>query len=300
MVTNLYTHQSENVRKTFLLMGGFLVFVITLGWVFSQALSNPAILYIAVVIAIVMNLVSYWSSDKVAIALSGARWVARQEAVELYRAVENLSITAGLQLPKIHIIPSPQINALATGRDAKHAAVAVTTGALEKLSGVELEGVLAHELSHIGNKDMLVSTVVVVLAGVVALLSDFFLRSLWWGGGGRDNNRGGGAFVIFALAAAILAPIAATLIRLAVSREREFLADASGVMLTRYPEGLAGALEKIAKDKSPMSQARSGLAHLYFTNPYKNSGKLITKLFMTHPPLEERIRRLRATDNMVQ
>jgi len=147
---------------------------------------------------------------------------------------------------------------------------------------------------------MLVSTVVVVLAGVVALLSDFFLRSLWWGGGGRDNNRGGGAFVIFALAAAILAPIAATLIRLAVSREREFLADASGVMLTRYPEGLAGALEKIAKDKSPMSQARSGLAHLYFTNPYKNSGKLITKLFMTHPPLEERIRRLRATDNMVQ
>src|SRR3989344_3048384 len=178
MVTNLYTHQSENVRKTFLLMGGFLVFVITLGWVFSQALSNPAILYIAVVIAIVMNLVSYWSSDKVAIALSGARWVARQEAVELYRAVENLSITAGLQLPKIHIIPSPQINALATGRDAKHAAGAVTTGALEKLSGVELEGVLAHELSHIGNKDMLVSTVVVVLAGVVALLSDFFLRSL--------------------------------------------------------------------------------------------------------------------------
>ena len=288
------------MRKTFFLMGGFLVFVVALGWIFAQALQAPEILYVAVVLAVVMNVASYWFSDKVAVTLSRARPVAREEAREYYRVVENLSITAGLPMPKLYIIDAPQINAFATGRSAKHAAVAVTTGALEKLSGVELEGVLAHELSHIGNKDMLVSTVVVVLAGVVALLSDFFLRSLWWGGGGRDNNRGGGAFVIFALAAAILAPIAATLIRLAVSREREFLADASGVMLTRYPEGLAGALEKIAKDKSPMSQARSGLAHLYFTNPYKNSGKLITKLFMTHPPLEERIRRLRATDNMVQ
>ncbi len=295
-MVNLYTHQGENVRKTFLLMGGFLVFVVALGWLFSQTSGNPAILYIAVVIAVVMNVVSYWSSDKIAIMLSGARPVARDEAAELYRVVENLSITAGLPLPKLHVIVSPQINAFATGRDAKHAAVAVTTGAMEKLTKVELEGVLAHELSHIGNKDMLVSTVVIVLASVIALLSDFFMRSLWYGGGNRDNRGGGGgAMMILALVAAVLAPIAATLIRLAVSRQREFLADASGAMLTRYPEGLASALEKIAADKSPMSQARSSTAHLYFANPFKGAGSFMVKLFMTHPPLPERIARLRQT-----
>ncbi|HEY4493046.1 MAG TPA: M48 family metallopeptidase [Candidatus Paceibacterota bacterium] len=297
-MASLYTHQSENVRKTFLLMTGFLVFIIALGWAFSQALAAPEIIYIAVAIAIIMNVLAYWSSDKIAIALSGAKHVSREEQPELYRIVETLSITAGLPLPKIHIIDAPQINAFATGRDAAHAAVAVTTGALARLERSELEGVLAHELSHIGNRDILVSTVVVVLAGIIALMSDFFLRSLRFGGNRR--GKGGGIFLIIALVAAILAPIAATLIRLAISRQREFLADASGALLTRYPEGLASALTKISADSEAMPRAHTGTAHLYISNPFGPSaragkaGKTLVKLFQTHPPLEERIQRLRA------
>lgn len=294
-MASIYTHQSENVRKTFLLMAGFLVFVIALGWIFSRALGNPGILYVAIIVALVMNVTSYWFSDTVAIKLSRARPVNREDAKEYYRVVENLSITAGLPLPKLYVIDAAQINAFATGRDAKHAAVAVSTGALERLTPVELEGVLAHELSHIGNKDMLVSTVVVVLAGVIALMSDFFIRSLWWGGK-RDNDKATGALMLLGLVAAILAPIAATLIRLAVSRQREFLADASGAMLTRYPEGLASALEKIAQDTATMPGARSGTAHLYLANPFKGGGRFMVKLFMTHPPIMERIARLRGED----
>lgn len=290
-MASLYTHQSESVRRTFILMAGFLVLLIGLGWIFSQALQSPGILYVAVIIALVMNVVGYWHSDKIALALSRARPVTREEQTELYRLIENLSITAGLPAPKVYVIEAQQINAFATGRDKEHAAVAVTTGALARLNKTELEGVLGHELSHIGNRDVLVSTVLVVLAGIIALLSDFFIRSLWWGGRRRDDGEGG-LFLILGLAAAIIAPLAATLIRLAVSRQREFLADASGAMLTRYPEGLASALEKIALDQSPLPAAGNATAHLYITNPFKR-GHALTKLFMTHPPLEERIQRLR-------
>lgn len=291
-MVSLYTHQSENIRKTFALMTGFLVLLIGLGWVFSQALQSPAILYFAVILAIIMNVLSYWHSDKITLALSKARAVTREEQTELYRIIENLCITAGLPMPRVYLINAQQINAFATGRDATHAAVAVTVGALSRLDKSELEGVIAHELSHIGNCDILVSTVVVVLAGVVALMSDFFMRSLWWSGGRRDNRDSGGIFLVLGILAAVIAPVAATLIRLAISRQREFLADASGVLLTRYPEGLVSALEKIANDTSPLPSARSGTAHLYISNPFKG-GKTLTKLFQTHPPIQERIARLR-------
>lgn len=273
-------------------MGGFFVLLIVLGWIFGQALQTPEFIYVGVVLAIVMNIVSYWNSDKIALAISRARPVSREEQKELYRAVENLSITAGLPIPRIYVIDAPQINAFATGRDKEHAAVAVTTGALARLNKVELEGVLAHELSHVGNRDILVGTVVVVLAGIIVLLSDFFIRAMWSGGGRRGSREGGGIFIIFGIVAAILAPIAATLIRLAISRQREYLADASGAMLTRYPDGLASALEKIAADGEALPSARSGTAHLYIENPFKGA-KFLSKMFMTHPPIAERIQRLR-------
>jgi len=291
-MVNLYTHQSENVRRTFALMGGFFILLIALGWIFGQALETPEILYVGVVLAIVMNVVGYWHSDKIALALSRAKAVTREEQTELYRAVENLSITAGLPMPAVYVIDAPQINAFATGRNKEHATVAVTTGALLRLSKVELEGVIAHELSHVGNRDILVGTVVVVLAGIIALLSDFFIRAMW-SGGGRRREGDGRIFLILGIVAAIAAPIAASLIRLAISRQREYLADASGAMLTRYPEGLASALEKIAADGEPMPHAHTGTAHLFISNPFKGGGKMLTKLFMTHPPVEERIQRLR-------
>lgn len=297
---NLYTHQDENVRKTWFLMTGIFVLLIGLGWLFSRAYGEPAILYIVVVFSVVGNIVSYWYSDKIALASAGAVAVSREHNVRLYRIVENLCITAGLPMPRLYLLPGAQINAFATGRDAKHAAVAVTQGALERLNDNELTGVLAHELSHVGNRDILLSTVVVVLAGAIAIMSDIFLRSSMWGGRGRNNNdrEGGSLFVVLALVAAILAPIAATLIRLAVSRKREYLADTGGALLTRYPEGLAGALEKIAQDEMPLPRASSATAHLYFANPFrgKSAQSWFSKLFMTHPPLQDRIRILRGME----
>lgn len=275
----------------------FLIFVIGLGWLFAYVRNAPGILYGAVAFSLVMNIVSYWKSDAIALALSGARPMAREENVRLYRMIENLCITAGLPQPRVYTIPSLQINAFATGRNPQHAAVAVTQGALEKLDDNELTGVLAHELSHVGNRDILISSVAVVLAGVVAIMADWFLRMSAWGGRGRDDDREGGnaLFAVLAIAAALLAPLAATLIRLAVSRKREYLADASGALLTRYPEGLASALEKIAGDTDSMRQANNSTAHLYIANPFKGKQgrSWFTHMFMTHPPLEDRIRLLR-------
>ncbi|MBU6414756.1 M48 family metallopeptidase [Patescibacteria group bacterium] len=286
-------------------MAGFFVFVIAVGWIFSQALQSPGILYFAVLFSVIMNITSYWYSDKIALAINGAKPVAEKDNPELYRIVENLAITAGLPSPKIYIIQDASPNAFATGRDKYHAAVAVTSGLLERLDRTELEAVLSHELSHIGNRDTLVSTVVVVLAGLVALLSNWFLRWSFWGGMSRRSNDEGDSgqiqaiFMLVGLIFAILAPLVATLIQLAVSRRREFLADASGVLLTRYPDGLISALKKIASDPSPMRSANTATAHLYFENPFKaDSGKgqripWLVKLFMTHPPVEERINALR-------
>lgn len=268
----------------------FLIVVIALGWLFSQVWGSPVILYVAVIFSVLMNVASYWYSDKIVIKLVGARPATDQEFPDFYNTVENLSITAGLPLPKIYVIDDPAPNAFATGRDEKHAVVAATTGLLQILDKSELEGVIAHELSHIGNRDMLVSTVAVVLVGFVAILSDLFLRSRLYGlrGRGGRSNRAGGLILILAIAAAILAPIAAALIRLAISRKREFLADASGALLTRYPEGLASALRKISQFGRPLQRASNATAHLYIANPFGGQGG-ISKLFMTHPPIESRI-----------
>ena len=291
-MASLYTHQDENISKTWVLMSLFFVVVIAIGWYFSYALGNSYILYGAVIFSVVMNVLSYWYSDKIVLKMAGARPVAREENRELYNIVENLSITSGLPMPKLFIIDDPAPNAFATGRDKEHAVVAVTTGILQILNKNELEGVLAHELSHIGNRDILLSTVVVVLVGFVVLLSDFFLRMSFWGGGHRDN-KASGILVIIGIVLAILSPIIATLIQLAVSRKREFLADASGALLTRFPEGLASALEKIGKYSRPMARANNATAHLFIANPFGGTGKKISNLFMTHPPMEDRVKALR-------
>jgi len=298
----LYTHKSSNVRKTWFLMLFFLVFVIGIGCIFSYSLDSPIILYIAVIVSIIMSFSSYWYSDKIVAKLAGAHEVKFEDNKELYRILENLCIAAGLPMPRIYLINEAQPNAFATGRNEKHAIVAVTTGLLEKLDRSEIEGVLAHELSHIGNRDMLLMTVAVVLAGTIALMSDFFIRMRWFGGGKKRGSGGGqvqAIIMIIALAAAILAPIAASLIRMAISRKREFLADATGALITRYPEGLASALEKISSDPSPMKSAKNATAHLYIANPFKGKQKIsfMSRLFMTHPPTEERINRLRSIKN---
>ena len=296
----IYTHQSENINKTWFLMAGFFIFVIFIAWAFSWVYGNPSILFFGVIFSVVMNVASYWYSDKLVLAMSHAKPIDFKENPEFYRIVENLSITAGLPMPKLYLVDEAQPNAFATGRDPEHGVVAVTSGILKILDKEELTGVLAHEMSHIGNRDMLVSTMAVVLVGFVSLVSDFFLRSMFWGRGSEDHDhRVQGFLVIFGIALAILAPIIASLIRLAVSRKREFLADASGALLTRYPEALASALEKISANPSPMSTANHATAHLYISNPFKGKGatSFLTKLFMTHPPIEERVKILRGMNS---
>src|SRR3990167_2615886 len=300
-MATLYTHQSSNIRKTWLLMAGFFGVVIAIGWAFSQVYGNPSILYVAVAFSIIMNVASYWFSDKIVLAMHHARPVDLKTQPELYRILENLTIAAGLPMPKFYIIDDPAPNAFATGRNPAHAVVVVTTGLMQILERSELEGVLAHELSHIGNRDMLVSTVAVVLVGFISLMSDWFLRISFWGGGRRSERRenGGGQgqaiLMIAGIILAILAPIIASLMRLAISRKREFLADASGALLTRYPEGLAAALEKISADPTPLTVANNATAHLFIDDPLKKEGRThwFAKLFMTHPPVEERIKVLR-------
>ena len=295
-MASIYKSADSNTRKTWVLMTGFLVFVIFVGWLFSYVLESPAILIFAVILSICLSVGSYWFSDKLVLRMAHAKLIEKKDNPELYRIVENLCITAGLPLPKIYIINEAQLNAFATGRDKNHAVVAVTQGLLQKLNKVELEGVIAHELSHIGNKDMLLSTVIVVFAGIIALLSDFFLRISFWGGGRRnsDDNRAGALLMILGILAAILAPIAASLIKLSISRKREFLADANGALLTRYPEGLASALEKISADTTPMKIAHNATAHLFIDSPFneKESHNWFVNLFSTHPPVEQRVRAL--------
>ena len=277
-------------------MAVFLVMIIALGYFVSWYMGNPYILYIAVALAILTNLWSYWYSDKLVIAMTGAQPITKEQYPVLWNTVENLSITAGLPMPKVYVVNDQAPNAFATGRDPKHAAVAATTGLLAILDQTELEGVMAHELSHVGNRDMLVSTVAVVLAGFIAILSDFFIRALFWGGRDEDS-RVGIVFLVVGIIGIVLAPIAATMIQLAVSRRREYLADASGALLTRYPEGLATALEKISQYKQPMMRANTATAHLFIADPFAGDDRTfrqkIGELFQTHPPTQDRIRILR-------
>lgn len=275
----------------------FFLVVIGIGWLVSYTYDAPVILWAAVIISIMMNITAYWFSDKVAIASAGAKPADGPEWLELNRIVENLAITAGLPKPRVYVINDPAPNAFATGRDPQHSAIAVTTGLLERLERSELEGVLAHELSHIGNRDILVMTVAVVLVGFISILADMFLRMGHMGAwGGRDNdNRAGAILMVFAIVALILAPFAAQLMQFAISRRREFLADSSGALLTRYPEGLASALEKISAYKAPLKRANHATAHLFISNPFgaAEAGRFLGKLFSTHPPIPERLAALR-------
>ncbi len=291
MVT-LYTEQSKNVTKTWLLMTVFFVVVIGFGYFFSFYYNNSSILYFFVIFSILMNFFSYWFSDKIVLTLAGAKEAKREEYFDLYTSVENLAITAGLPMPKVYVVLDPAPNAFATGRDKEHAVVCATTGLLAILNKTELEGVIAHELSHIGNKDMLLSTVVVVLVGFISILADVFRRNLFFSRG-RDDNDKGGIFMIIGIVLSILAPLVGVLIQLAISRKREFLADASGALLTRYPEGLAHALAKISQSSQPMVHQSNAIAHLYIADPKGSKlGKKIRGLFATHPPVEERIKAL--------
>jgi len=300
-MASLYTHKTKNIRKTWFLFSVFLIVIIGIGWIFSRIYGNPIILLIAVVFSSVMSITSYWYSDKLVLKMANAKPATKENNRELYNIVENLAITAGLPMPKLYVVHEPAPNAFATGRDPEHAVVAVTVGLIEKLDRSELEGVIAHELSHIGNRDMLVSTVAVVLVGFISLISDMFMRSLWWGGiGGRrssnsNGGRAGALMLIIGVALSILAPIAASLMHLAISRKREFLADASGALLTRYPEGLARALEKISADPNPMRVANNTTAHLWLADPFKGKKRksIMHKMFMSHPPTRARTEALR-------
>lgn len=298
-MATLYTQKDSNIRLTWIYLSGFLVFVIGVSWVFSRVMGNSVILYGGVIVAVLMNFFSYWFSDKIVLAVSDAHEIDKNDPQgrQIYRLVENLCITAGLPLPKIYIINDSAPNAFATGRNPEKAVIALTTGIIAKLEKSELEGVIAHELSHIGNRDILLGTVVTVLVGFIALLSDWFMRWTWFGGRKRDSNENSQLqliFFILAIVLAILAPIAATLMQLAISRKREFLADADGALLTRYPEGLARALEKISSDREDLEVANKATAHMYIVNPLKGKrGMGMAKFFMTHPPVEERISRLR-------
>ncbi len=297
-MATLYTQADFNIRKTWILLISFLVFIIFLGWFFSYLLNDNTFLILAIFLSTIQSFIGYWYSDKIVLAMVGAREIKKRDNPELYRLVENISITAGLPLPKIYIINEAQPNAFATGRDEKHAVIAVTRGLLEKLERTELEGVIAHELAHIGNKDMLLGTLLVVLVGVVALLSRMFLRFSYLNRGGRRERESRGLSVVFiflGIIGAVLAPVIASLIRLAISRKREFLADATGSLLTRYPEGLARALEKISQDPASFKKIDNSTAHLYIVNPFKQKNWL-TKLFSTHPPVEERIKALRGME----
>jgi heat shock protein HtpX len=288
-MATVYTEQTKNIRRTWFLMAMFLVIIIGLGYSLSYIYQAPEILYVAVIFSLVMNVASYWWSDKIVLTLSGAVEAKHDDYTDLYHIVENLSITAGLPMPKIYIITDPSPNAFATGRNKEHAVVAVTTGLLKILNKTELEGVIAHELSHIGNRDILLSTVVVVLVGLITIVADIFTRSLMHRGGG-DNKKSGGMVVVIGLIFIILSPVFAKLIQLAISRKREFLADASGVLLTRYPEGLANALQKISTAGIPLQRVNKATAHLFIASPFGNSGKKIANWFSTHPPVEERVK----------
>ena len=296
----MYQQIASNKRKTFLLIAIFIAVILLVGFAFSQYTDTGYFgLALAGVVSIVMALGGYFQGDKLALATAGAKGpLAKADNPYLYRLIENLAITAGLPIPKIYLIPDQAINAFATGRNPEHAAIAVTAGAVEKLANEELEGIIAHELSHIKNYDILVMTIVIVLVGLIALLSDWFLRIQFYGGGRRnENGRESGQLqiilLIIGLVLLILSPIIGKLIQLAISRKREFLADASAALLTRYPEGLAKALTKIEYESMAVKRANNATAHLYIASPFGRTKHALSNLFSTHPPISERISSLR-------
>ena len=287
----MYKQIDSNKRKTFGLMLVFVLIISALVWVWTQYYGNSQYVFVAVFISAIVSLFSFYSGDKVALWQAGAKEIKKSDNPYVWRLVENLSITAGLPMPKVYIIDDPAMNAFATGRDPKHASVALTTGLINHLENEELEGVIAHELSHIKNYDIRLMMIVIICIGIITLLADWLLRSFFFRGRGDDNNKSGGILIIIAIVLGILSPLFARLIQMAVSRKREYLADASGVLLTRYPEGLARALEKISHQNQPLRRANKATAHLYISSPFR--GKKASKLFSTHPPIEDRVKALR-------
>ncbi len=294
----MYDEIAANKRNSWVLVAAVTAVLVLLGYFLGSYWGNGyAGIALAGIVALVSSLSAYYSGDRMVLTMSKARRIQKRDYPQLFNVVEELSIASGLPVPAIYVIEDTAPNAFATGRDPAHASVAITTGLMDKLTREELQGVMAHEMSHVGNRDILFATMVGIMVGSVVLISDFFLRSTFWGGRSRRRSsvkgRGGGIIVLVALLFAILAPLFAKLLQLAVSREREYLADASAVKMTRYPEGLASALEKIAGDKEVLEVANRATQHLYIVNPIRPFEKRASSLFSTHPPLEQRVARLR-------
>lgn len=287
----MYSQIAANKRKTWFIMLVFLMLASLLAWAISSYYGDPSLTVIILVVAGGYASFSYYNAGKMAVAINGAKQIEQKDNPRFYRIVENLAITDGLPMPKVYIIDDPALNAFATGRDPDHAIVAATSGLLDLLDDSELEGVMAHELGHVKNYDIRVSMIAFALVALIAIISDIFLRMQFFGGRRNNNNEGGAIIAMVALFAAVLAPIAATLLQLAISRKREYLADATGALTTRYPEGLASALEKISKHGSALKRQNTSTAHLFFANPLKAG--FMSKLFSTHPPIQDRIARLR-------
>ena len=292
----MYSEIAANKRKTWVLVVIFTAVIVALGYVFGHVYGDPyGGIVLATVFATVMSLTGYFQGDSIALASAGARRIEKKDSEYVWNLVENLSIASGTPMPAVYLIEDPSGNAFATGRDPRHASIAVTTGLVRMLTKAELEGVVAHEMSHVRNYDVRVMTIVVVLVGIVMLLSDWMLRGMFRRRGGNNGGEDGAMlFLVIGIALAILSPIFAQLIKMAVSRQREYLADASGALLTRYPEGLASALQKIAEADLPLRSANHATAHLFLANPFDpHVTRKFEQLFSTHPPILERIARLR-------
>lgn len=306
-MASLYAEQGKNVRQTFFLMSLFLVLVIGVGWLASVYFGSPGVLYVVTLVAVLLNVFAYWHSDSIAVRLTRAREISRDEYFDYWNAVENLCISIGAPMPKLYVINDTSPNAFATGRSPKHSAIVVTKGLLDVMDKAELEGVLAHELAHIQNRDTLLMTSVVVLFGFVVILLDMLLYATAFGG--DDDDGGSPLMLLIVFAAYLMMPLLLTLIRLAVSRKREFLADATAGVYTRHPEGLASALEKIGRIHQPMRHTSSATAHLFISDPFasyadnpndrvvhrrrgRRLGGRFARLFDTHPPIAERVRAL--------
>ncbi len=285
----MYEQIASNKRRTFVLQLSFIVLIWGLAYVISKATGRPGMLFMIGVFSLLYSVFSYFAGSKMAIAVNKAREIQKKDDPRYWRIVENLAITEGMPMPKVYIMDDPAPNAFATGRDPKHGVVCATTGLLSMMDDNELEGVMAHELGHIKNYDIRVNTIAFALVGIVSMIADFFIHISFWGGGNRDSNNS--IFAVVAILAAIIAPIAASMIQLAISRRREFLADATGALTTRYPEGLASALEKISAHGSALRRQNTSTAHMFFASPLK--GRSFMSLFSTHPPVEDRIKNLR-------
>lgn len=290
----MYSDIAANKRRTVIIMAVFLVFLLAIIWIFSRFLSgNNSIFYGGLIGSFIYLIFTYYAGSKMALAINSAQEITQKDNPRLWRIIENLAITDGLPMPRVYIMNDPSPNAFATGRDPKHAAVCVTSGLLKIMDDQELQGVIAHELGHVKNYDIRVSTIAFALTAIISLLADFILRITWFGGGDRDEDNQ--LFMILGIVAAILAPIIATMIQLAVSRQREYLADATGALTTRYPEGLASALEKIKRTGSVAKVQNTSTAHMFFVNPLKKHS--LASLFSTHPPIDDRIARLRKMED---